>query len=252
MKHALALFLVLLLVACQPQSNKIGNVTVERTPYELVYNDVFTGNFSSKNITVLGVTVGMTEEELQAKLGPPDVKNEFDFGAVKNWEYSAKIGLNQTGVLYHMEQGRVTRITVTKAMDKYLAGNTTVQKTKEQVYSVYGIPERTYDIPRARYFVYNDEGFEAYLNNNGEYQYAFVYPMRKLPSLVHVTQNKTQFEILNAELPKLLTDTTTLCDQGPTFGKNPARNECKPFENSCLIPSSWVEVNICNTANTTQ
>jgi hypothetical protein len=192
----------------------------------------------------------MTEEEVLAKLGPADVANEFDFGAVKNWEYGPKIGLNSTGVLYHMEGGRVTRITVTKAMDSQLSGNSKVQKTKEEVYSVYGVPERTYDIPRARFFVYNDEGFEAYLNNDGEYQYAFVYPMRKLPPLVHVTQNKTPQEIVQVVLPKPLLDTTTLCDQGATFGQNPSTKECKPFENSCSIPDYWVEVSRCT--NTTQ
>jgi hypothetical protein len=244
MKYLLALLALVLLSACQPHTQTLIE-SVPHTEHELISSDAFATPFSSRTTTVLGVTVGMTEEDVLTKLGPADNTNEFDFGAIKNWEYSAKLGLNQTGIIYHFEQGKVTRIAVTKAMNPYLQGTAVINKTKDQIYSVYGTPERVYDVPGGRFYVYNDEGFEVYTSPAGEYQYAFVYPMRKLPSMAHITENKTQADILKVKLPVLLTDTTTLCDQGPTFGQNPATKECKAFTKACDIPDNWIEVRSC-------
>jgi hypothetical protein len=239
------------LVACEQEPAFYKNVP--RTSNELLYNDVLAHPFSSRNTTVLGVSVGMTSEDVRTRIGEPDKVEQYSFGSIQNWHYSAAVGLNSTGVLYHFEDGTVTRITISPAMNKYLKGNSTVGKQKEDIYSVLGAPDRIYDIPRARFLVYNDEGFETYLNRYGEYQYAFVYPMRKLPTMAYETKNKTNEEILEIELPVLLTDTTTLCDQGTTYARNPATNECKRYENACTIPANWIETTTCNsTVNQTR
>jgi hypothetical protein len=238
------LLIAVALTACQQQPTALKNVP--HTPNELLYNDILSTDFVSTDVTVLGVGVGMTEADVQAKLGTPDNATSRDFGASKNWEYSTALGLNRTGVVYHFEDGIVTRIIVDSALNKYLQGNSTVGKSKDEVYGIYGIPERQYDLPGSfRFFVYNKRGFESYLFKGNEYQYAFVYPMRKLPTMSYVDKNLTNYEILHPEIPALLTDTTTLCNQGPTFGQNTATKECKAFENSCLIPDHWVEVDHC-------
>ncbi len=222
---------------------------VPQTEHELLYNDVLSKPFVSSEVTVLGISVGMTTEDVANKLGIPDVVDKAEFGRVQNWRYGTHIGLNETGVVYHIEDDIVTRIAVGPPMNQYLQGHSRVGKSKEEMYSLYGQPERLYDIPRGRFFVYNKMGFEEYIGMHGEFQYAFVYPNRKLPTMAYTTQNKTNLEIVKTELPTLLTDTTTLCNQGPTFGQNTVSKECKRFDNSCVIPDHWVEVDTCSEGN---
>lgn len=255
---ALASIFVIIVVAILLIPSKQKQVTlidtIPKTANELIFNDILSENFSSKNTTVFGISVGMSEEDVLAKLGPADKVNEFDFGAIKNWEYAERIGLNSTGVLYHFEKGTVTRITISPSLNNYLQGTSKVGKSKTEVYNLFGIPERQFDMTKGRFFVYNQKGFEVYLNTNGEYQYAFVYPMRKLPTTAYIAKNKTKEELFNEPIPILIIDTTTLCDQGKTFGEDPATQECKDFKNSCEIPDEWIEVSTCrtNSTNTTK
>jgi len=238
----------LLLAACTSQPAKKTLIdTIPNTPSELIYNDVLSESFTSMNVTVLGVGLGMSENSVLQKLGPADNDEQYDFGAIKNWAYAEKLGFTQTAVMYHFEKGILTRIIIGPAFNHFLSGTSMVGKNKSVIYGAFGLPQRQYDIKTGRFFVYNNLGLEVYLDTHDvETQYAFVYPMRKLPSLA--TTNAT-VDPLNPVMPALITDTTTLCNQGPTFGQNPVTQECKPFTNSCTIPDSWVEVKSC--ANTT-
>lgn len=219
--------------------------SVERTDSELLYNDVFAQEFVSTNVTVLGARLGMSDGELRALLGEPDKLDKYQFGIVQNWQYGQALGLEQIGVLYHFERGVLTRITLGPAANPLLHGNSTVGKEKEEVYSLFGTPERAYDIPNGRFFVYNDLGLEVYLDRHGESQYAFVYPGRRLPSTAVLAQNKTQYDVTKVILPALISDTTTLCDAGAIFAKDLTSGECKEFPNYCAKPDHWVEITAC-------
>jgi outer membrane protein assembly factor BamE (lipoprotein component of BamABCDE complex) len=245
----LAIAATLMLTACKPATPSVLD-NVSHTPGELIYNpDMFLGNFSSLNTTVLGVSVGMTEKEVTNKLGAADHVDEFDFGAIRNLYYGQSIGINGTAVIYHIEHGFVTRIVVGPDMNPLLGYTTAVNKSKADIYTLFGTPSRQYDVKQGRFFVYNKQGYEVYLNNKGvEYQYAFVYPNRKLDTTAYYNKTKNQYEILKPEIPRLISDTTTLCDQGKTFGYSKARDECEQFISSCEIPDTWIEVDSCPNA----
>lgn len=257
-KTLLGIVLFALLVsACAPQKTLLDRV--EHTPNELIYNDLFGSNFTSSSVTVLGISVGMTEADITSKLGPADLNDEYNFGGIKNLGYGKSLGLNDTGVLYHLENGIVTRITISEGMNSILPEKNRITGDVGQVYGVFGIPDRQYSYPIAdssgsyyggRFFVYNKQGLEIYLNKYGWYQYSFVYPNRKLPSTSVSNVTGDANSVVQAKLPTLMTDTTTLCDQGATYGRDPSSNECKSFDNSCLIPDYWVEVKSCD-ANAT-
>ena len=245
----IAAVLVIAIVMFIPKQQATLIDTAPHTPNELLFSEVLGADFVSSNITVLGVSLGMTEDDVLQRLGTADIAQEFEFGGIKNWQYAEKLGLNQSGVIFHIEQRVVTRIIVTAAMDEYLSEANKVSKTKAELYAARGIPDRQYDLKKMRFFVYNTQGYESYLNQDKQFQYSFVYPNRKMPSLAVIKTNITNNEILQEPaLPVLLTDTTTLCDQGATFGQDPETKECTAFVSSCTIPDYWQEVSDCTAA----
>jgi hypothetical protein len=263
-KTAVICCAALLLAACAlPQPPTPGHkdivLSVPHTPTELLYNDIFAQDFVSTNVTILGVTVGMTADQVKQKLGSPDQSVESDFGGVQNLLYGKSLGLNNTGLIIHLERNFVTRIIITDSMAPLLKGNSRPGRPKETIYGLLGVPNRQYDFPInpasrpagsqtiiGRFFVYNKIGLEVYLVRGTEYQYAFVYPNRKLPTTAFQARNLSQEELLNPVMPVLITDTTTLCTQGKTYGYDPASPECKEFAQACDIPDNWVEITNCD------
>jgi hypothetical protein len=215
-------------------------------PGEVVHADVVGAGLVSTEISVLGVSLGMTESQVLERLGHADRAQEFDFGAIQNWEYDSKLGLNRTGVTFHLRNGIVTRIMLQRPLNKYLQGYTSVNGSKEEVYRLLGTPDRQYAIKGGRYFVYNDEGYEIFLDSDGESALGLVFPGRKLPTTATLEGNDTP-----PAVPKLIIDTTTLCAQGPTFAFNLGTGACTAYENACVIPAHEVEVLNCEAESLT-
>ncbi len=239
---ALVVVAVLSLRIAPQEHDFIKNVP--QTATELVYNDILSQPFVSTNVTVLGVRLGDNEETVFAALGQASPVEKFDFGQIQNWHYKTDPSMNESAVVYHFEDGVVTRISWGRSLNSYLQGNSTVGLEKEDIYATQGAPERAYDIPFGRFLVYNNAGLEVYLDRYGINQYALVMPNRRLPSTTPVQENKTQHTVLEVTLPALLSDTTTSCDY-PTEAMNLASGECKEFASYCDKPDHWVEVNNC-------
>lgn len=220
-----------------------------QTDSEAVRADVIGNGLSSSAITVLGVRVGMTEQQVLDLLGPADKAQEYDFGAIQNWEYGSKLGLNSTGVTLHLRQGIVTRIMLYPAMNTYLSGATRIEGSKEDIYAELGLPNRQYDIRGGRYFVYNDRGLEVFFGPYGETSLGVVFEGRKLPTTA--TFDTTGLNVTKPAVPRLIGDTTTLCNQGATFAFNMGTGVCREYANACAIPDNEVEVQGCEPEFTT-
>jgi outer membrane protein assembly factor BamE (lipoprotein component of BamABCDE complex) len=255
MKKSLALLLVFsalaLVTACAPlpasQQGVLG--TVVRAPTEALGADVISSNYTTEQITVLGARIGMSETEVIALLGAPDKQQEFDFGAIRNLEYGPSLGLQTSGVLYHFENGLLTRTTVYAPLNEYLIGSTKTGLRNTDVYSALGSPDRQYDYSNGRFFVYNERGIEVYLKDGTVYAYGFVTPNRKLPTTA--TLEGMTNDPFKPRVPRLITDTTTLCDQGETFAYSVGSGECVRYANACTIPDNWIEVANCDAASLT-
>ena len=241
---ALLAVIGLVLVACAPVAPSVPSLVTNapQTENEATRVDVVGNGLASSAITVLGVRVGMTESQVLALLGPADKAQEYDFGAIQNWEYNTKLGLNATGVTLHLRQGIVTRIMIYKSMNEYLIGETKIDASKEDIYATFGVPDRQYDIKGGRYFVYNTRGLEVFFNSDGESALGIVFENRKLPTTatIELTSNETR-----SSVPRLIGDTTTLCNLGATYAFNTGTGACTAYTNSCLIPANEVEVAGC-------
>ncbi len=222
---------------------------VPMSPSEVIGTDVFASLTPGDTVTVAGVRLGMTQAQVLALLGPADKAEEYDFGAVTNWEYGAGIGLSDTGIIVHFENGFVTRITMLEPLNKYLIGSTQIGTSKETIYNTLGLPDRQYDIKSGRFFVYNTRGIEVYLRGDTAIAYGIVLSNRKLPSTATVPGLVN--DPLVPKTPRLIIDTTTLCDQGPTQAFNPGSGECTAYTSHCLVPDSWIEVKSCEPTDVT-
>ena len=241
---ALLAIIGLALTACAPTASSIPSLVANapQTESEDTRADVIGNGLASSAITVLGVRVGMTESQVLELLGPADKAQEYDFGAIQNWEYNTQLGLNKTGLALHLRQGIVTRIMIYKSMNEYLVGETKIDATKEGIYEALGVPDRQYDIKGGRYFVYNTRGLEVFFNSDGESSLGLVFENRKLPTTATIKLNSNETK---SSVPRLITDTTTLCNQGATFAFNTGTGACTAYTNACLIPANEVEVAGC-------
>ena len=136
----IALVSLVLTLNYEPQKKSVAK-------YELTETDIFSlENFNANDISVMGVKVGDRTQQLLKVLGTPDLRSDFD-GVISTLEYSKAIGLNSTGLIISSEHGIVTAITVREPFSKFLKGKTKPDYTKQEVYAMYGIPDKTIFMP---------------------------------------------------------------------------------------------------------
>ncbi len=237
---------ITLLAACAPAATTRPDLLrqVNRSASEAIGTDVLAGTLPSSKLTIAGVQLSMTQTQVQALLGKADKEDSYDFGGIQNWAYGKSLGLSSNGIIVHFENGFVTRITVLEPLTEHLVGTTQLGMTKEKVYATFGIPDRQYDIKNGRYFVYDARGLEVYLLRDVVNGYGFVISNRKLPSTATIEGMNNN--PLTPKTPRLIIDTTTVCDQGPTQAFNPGSGACMAYATYCDIPSNWIEVKSCN------
>jgi hypothetical protein len=209
----LAVLIMVLLPGCQNQpvtpannnplfnqtiNEKIDNLTnINNTPkfeefmfnysdrtdakYELARDDVFTlsnGNFTSLEVSILGIKLGDSYESVIKNLGIPDLTFIPADKSYKNMEYRQKIGIGglDSAVSYHIVNDTVVQISVRESFNKYLHGNTTMGKPKEYVYSQIGIPDYQDFLSNFRVFHYITRGVEIYLRVDKTSIISFIPP----------------------------------------------------------------------------
>ncbi len=110
--------------------------------YEITRDDIFTiKNFTSDQVSVLGVRVGDSQTSALDTLGSPDNRRDYPSDAITNLEYSTKIGLNQTGLIIHVKNSRIARISMLPPFNKHLQGKTRIIHNKTVIYNMFGAPD---------------------------------------------------------------------------------------------------------------
>lgn len=153
----------------------------EKTPalYEITETDIFSlQDFHAKDISVKGVVLGDTPEQVKKKLGEPD--NQFQSVRNRiNYEYGKSIGLEDTGLIIQFRYGRVAKMTLKKSFNTFLKGKTKITHTKEEIYSIFGKPDETLFLPlkqgstiAIRVLQYQAKGIEVIIRSGNENGFA--------------------------------------------------------------------------------
>lgn len=159
---AVATLLILFLV----MGYLIGQVTGAsifgfNDPNELTESDVLANpDFNGNKVSVFDIRLGDSYQEVIKKLGRPDVQQLHPPNIV-NWEYSKKIGTDETGLIIHMESGIVASFSVKKPFNKYLSGESKVEGEKLDIYRKFGKPDRLAINYPFTYYYYDDKGFDV-------------------------------------------------------------------------------------------
>jgi hypothetical protein len=162
--------------------------------YEIAEDDVFMlsmGNFTSTEISFLGVMLGDSYEDVLGRLGIPDVLFIPADESYKNMEYRKKIGIGDkiSGISFHLENDTVTRITVKSPFKKYMHGNTSIGTDKEIIYYLLDVPDYQDFVSVLRVFHYVEKGVDVYFKNRYVDRISFSLP-KDFKGVEYVTVNK--------------------------------------------------------------
>ena len=148
---------------------------------EVTATDVFTNeSFTSKDIAVKGVMLGMSREEAINRLGQPDVNNDVS-SRVETLEFGTSLGLAETGIILQLVDSQVARMTLKPAFNDFLYGDTKVNHSKEELLLLLGAPDKADILPLEkdgskafRLFAYTGRGIEVAVRNDGQLALSFI------------------------------------------------------------------------------
>lgn len=122
-------------------------IAIPSTMYELTDVDVLSiPNLHASQISVKGVALGDSLEFVIEKLGYPDSQQIFPPNIV-NVEFGEKLGLSGTGIIVHVVDDKVTRITLKKPFNEFLVGKTKIGASKTKLFSLLGTPDSIEKVP---------------------------------------------------------------------------------------------------------
>lgn len=140
--------------------------------FEITKSDVIGNNVPARDITFYGIKLGDTEKDVTKRLGNPDYDKEYD-GNVKNLEYSDKLGMNDVGILFHLESGIITSITVKQSFNKYLQGDTLIDWTKDEMLQRFGAADSAETVYPFKVYTYNDRGIKFIIDRKEQNGWIF-------------------------------------------------------------------------------
>ncbi len=151
--------------------------------YDLTKDDIFLiQNIKSTDVGVRGIGLGDSKDQLVQVFGKADKEIKFNGTMLVNDEYGKALGLNDTGLIFQVENGAIKKITVKKPFNKFLHGKTQINFTKEDLYfNILGVPDRQETTPWFRVFYYDAQGIEVLLGKTAN-GFALAYPSAAPPT----------------------------------------------------------------------
>ncbi|MBS3128899.1 hypothetical protein J4410_07190 [Candidatus Woesearchaeota archaeon] len=144
--------------------------------YELTEVDLFSlSDWNSYQVTVKGVALGDTLEQVEEKLGPPDDVEVFN-PVVTTLIYYDNDENKQHALLFYVANKQVRRIFVKAPFNDQLKGSTKVTYDLRGIYDKFGVPPEQEDVYKQRIFEYHKQGLEIYHKNKQMTAFALVPP----------------------------------------------------------------------------
>ena len=141
--------------------------------YEITETDILSlSKIKSSQVSVKGVFLGDSMEQVIEKIGYPDGQQAFP-PDITNMEFGKRLNLEETGLILHFKGEILTRITIKDSMNELLVGKTKVGGTKTELFSLLGAPDSIEKIPVApestllvSLYTYEDKGIELLIRKN--------------------------------------------------------------------------------------
>lgn len=183
------IFIILVVAIVAIVKMNVPEPSTERTErssalYEITETDILgIKNFRSDQVSVLGIMLGDAQAHVLDTLGSPDNRRDYPSDGIINLEYSKKIGLNETGLIVHIKNGNVARISMLQPFEKKLIGKTKISYNKTDLYNLIGAPDDMQFIPVSpgsalvyRLLSYKNNGLEVTMRRSVQNGLNFVPP----------------------------------------------------------------------------
>lgn len=153
---------MLLLVGCLELEEK---QQPRQAAYELTKHDLFLQNgWTSDDVSVLGVQLGDTMDDVIDKAGYPDIRTDYPNST--NFEYGDSLTLNSTGLLINFNaDNEVQRMTLRSPFNRFLQGTTKIGHSKEKLFARFGNPDRAALFSKLTVYSYDDIGLDLHLSS---------------------------------------------------------------------------------------
>ena len=183
------IIVTLLMVSCRlPEKKPL---------YDIVRDDIlFIPNITSRNVSLYGIGLGAMIPEVVAAFGQPDKRNELIIEGITNLEYGKKINLTDNGLIFHFENGTLTRMTIIRVFTEHYQTKTQLNFTKREVYEQFGIPDKQSTVLAYRVFTYDTQGIEIFLKGRNANRISFFVP-RKTEAKKKEVPTATEFQANN-------------------------------------------------------
>ena len=157
-----------------------GSSTQEKI-YEATTVDVLSiPHIKASQVSIKGVKLGDTLEDVLKKLGYPDKQQIFQ-PDITNVEYSKKLGMEESGLILHFKGDILARMTLKAPFNQHLIGMTKVNNTKTQLFNLLGKPDIVKKVPIApgsfllmSLYVYENRGIELLIRKDEQNALSFV------------------------------------------------------------------------------
>lgn len=135
-----------------------------KSEFEITKNDVLANKVNSKDIEFYGIKLGDSIDKVRSKMGKPDYENRYQGNVINlEYEYDSSVGL-----LFHVESGIITSVTVKESFNKHLVGATMIQYSKEDMLRKFGAADNVESIYPYRVYTYNDLGVKFIIDRDQE------------------------------------------------------------------------------------
>ena len=177
MKWVLALIAVIIVAGCN------GETELVREPkHDLVDVDIYPAlmneSITSMELAVKGLMLNDTRNKAIKLFGDPDNFTRFEGEGlvIENLEFGKGWGNNRSGIVVHLENERVTRITVNRGFNYLLHGMTKVGKPNDEIFFSLGSSDSKEILGRFILLQYNDLGIEFITYRGDEIGLSLVSP----------------------------------------------------------------------------
>ncbi len=150
----------------------------KRQTFELTERDLFTEKrWNPGKVSVFNITLGDSMDLILSTLGKPDEVIHHPIQDIVNIGYGPVIGLDKTGLFFHLVNKTLDRITIKQEFNQYLHGQTVINYTKKDIYEKFGIPQEQEDLPKFRIFRYS-QGLEIIHTAKQMKAFVLTYPKK--------------------------------------------------------------------------
>ncbi|MBS3175876.1 hypothetical protein J4457_01425 [Candidatus Woesearchaeota archaeon] len=147
--------------------------------YELTQVDIFNlPEWNSYEVTVNGVKLGDTVEQVEEKLGTPFnvIRHNANALTIEYGVNNASDNTSDITLQFFTINNQVRRIFVRNHFNDFLVGSTKINYNLRGIYDKFGIPDQQEDVYRVRVFEYHDLGLEVYHRRKEMVAFALVPP----------------------------------------------------------------------------